>query len=133
MAFSLQNGSLLWQESIARTDCTPALADDRRYVCGGTDGFSKKAAYCFDAKTGDLIWKTPEIGEWRCSPAYADGLLFIGKTENMNYTALYALNVGTGETVWSYPAGGSSPSLAGGWVFTIGQGRVHAFGRAGDA
>ena len=133
MAVSLQNGSLLWQESIARTDCTPALAADRLYVCGGTDGFSEKAAYCFDAKTGDLIWKTPEIGEWRCSPACADGLLFLGKTDNMNYTALYALNAGTGDTVWSYPAGGSSPSLAGGWVFTIGQGRVHAFGRAGDA
>ncbi|HNU40739.1 MAG TPA: PQQ-binding-like beta-propeller repeat protein, partial [Methanothrix sp.] len=105
-------------------------------VCGGTDGYSDKATYCLDAETGDLIWKTTAdegIGEWRCSPAHADGLLFVGRTENMNYTALYALNASTGETVWSYPAGGSSPAIAGGMVFTIGQGRVHAIGQGGDA
>ncbi|MGV8126915.1 MAG: PQQ-binding-like beta-propeller repeat protein [Methanothrix sp.] len=136
LSLSLQNGSLLWKESIARTDCTPALAPGRIYVCGGTDGYSDKATYCLDAQTGELIWKTTAdegIGEWRCSPAYADGLLYVGRTENMNYTTLYALNASTGEAVWSYPAGGSSPAIAGGMVFTIGQGRVHAIGRGGDA
>ena len=136
MAVSLENGSLLWQESIIRTDSTPALAGGLLYVCGGTDGFSDKATYCFDAKTGDLIWKTLEddgIGEWRCSPAYADGLLFVGQTENMNYTALHALNASTGEMVWSYPAGGSSPAVAGSMVFTIGSGKVYAFGQGGNA
>jgi len=136
LSLSLQNGSLLWKESIARTDCTPVLVPGRIYVCGGTDGYSDKATYCLDAETGELIWKTSAdegIGEWRCSPAYADGLLFVGRTENMNYTALYALNASTGETVWSYPAGGSSPAIAGGMVFTIGQGRVHAIGQGGDA
>ena len=136
MAVSLQNGSLLWKKSIARTDCTPVLAEGRIYVCGGTDGYSDKATYCLDAETGELIWKTTAdegIGEWRCSPAYADGLLFVGRTENMNYTTLYALNSSTGEAVWSYPAGGSSPAIAGGMVFTIGQGRLHAIGPGGDA
>ena len=136
LSVSLQNGSLLWKESIARTDCTPALATGLIYVCGGTDGYSDKATYCLDAETGELIWKTTAdkgIGEWRCSPAYADGLLFVGRTENMNYTALYALNASTGEPVWSYPAGGSSPAIAGGMVFTIGQGRMHAIGQGGDA
>ena len=136
MALSLQNGSLLWQKSIPRTDGTPALAGGLLYVCGGTDGFSDKATYCFDAKTGDLIWGTQEdenIGEWRCSPAYADGLLFVGQTENMNYTALHALNASTGEMVWSYPAGGSAPVVVAGMVFTIGSGKVYAFGQEGDA
>ena len=136
MALSLQNGSLLWQESIARTDCTPVLVAGRVYVCGGTDGYSEKATYCLDAKTGEVIWETKAdegIGEWRCSPAYGDGLLFLGNTENMNYTALLALNAGTGETVWSYPAGGSSPAVAAGLVYTIGQGRVYAIGQGGDA
>ena len=136
LSVSLQNGSLLWKESIARTDCTPALVPGRIHVCGGTDGYSDKATYCLDAETGELIWKTSAdegIGEWRCSPAYADGLLFVGRTENTNYTALYALNASTRETVWSYPAGGSSPAIAGGMVYTIGQGRVHAIGQGGDA
>jgi len=134
MAVSLQNKSLLWEKNIPRTDGTPALARGHLFVCGGTDGFSEKATYCFDAKTGDLIWRTQVddgIGEWRCSPAYADGLLFVGQTENMNYTTLHALNASTGEIVWSYPAGGSSPAVAGGMVFTIGSGKVYAFGRGG--
>ena len=103
---------------------------------GGTDGYSEKATYCLDAKTGEVIWETKAdegIGDWRCSPAYAHGLLFVGRTENMNYTALLALNAGTGEPVWSYPGGGSSPAVAGGVAYTIGQGRVYAIGQGGDA
>ena len=91
---------------------------------------------CLDLQSGKLLWKTSDddgIGEWRCSPALADGLLFLGKTEDMNYRALYALNSSTGETVWSYPAGGSSPAVAAGMVFTIGEGRVYALGRGGQA
>lgn len=134
MAVSLENKSLIWEKSIPRTDGTPSLAKGLLFVCGGADGFCEKATYCFDALTGDLIWKTAKdngIGEWRCSPAYADGLLFVGQTENMNYAALHALNASTGERVWSYPAGGSSPAVAGGMVFTIGSGNVYAFGRGG--
>jgi len=85
IALSLLNGRPLWQKAIARTDCTPAIANGRSSVCGGTDGFSDKAAYCSDAVTGETVWNTSDkegIGEWRCSPAYADGLLFVKKTEN---------------------------------------------------
>lgn len=136
LAVSLHNGSLLWQKSISRSDSTPALADGRLYVCGGADGFSDKATYCFDAENGDLIWKTEpqdEIGEWRCSPAYADGLVFVGQTQNMNYTALCALDAATGKTIWRYPAGGSAPAVAGGLIYSIGNGRVYAFGEGGGS
>jgi len=45
-----------------------------------------------------------------------------------------ALDIGAkAELLRSYPAGGSSPAVAGGMVFTIGSGRVYAFGRGGDA
>jgi len=134
LAISLHNGSLLWQKSIARSDSTPALSGGRLYVCGGTDGFSDKATYCFDAENGSQIWKTEpqdEIGEWRCSPAYADGLVFVGQTQNMNYTALCALDAITGKMVWSYPAGGSAPAVANGIVYSIGGGKVYAFGDGG--
>jgi outer membrane protein assembly factor BamB len=136
MAVSIQDGSLLWEKAIARTDCTPAVANGLLYVCGGTDGFSDKMTYCFNASSGDLLWNTSVeegIGEWRCSPAYADGLLFVGKTENMNCTSLYALNANSGDVAWSYPAGGSTPSIADGMVFSIGNGKVYAFGKGGQA
>jgi outer membrane protein assembly factor BamB len=137
MAVTLQEGRPLWEKTIQRTDCTPALANGLLYVCGGTDGFSDKMTYCFNATSGELLWNTSkeeEIGEWRCSPAYADGLLFVGKTEKASnsYTTLCALNATTGEEVWSYPAGGSAPAVAGGMVFSIGCGKVYAFGQGGQ-
>ena len=130
LALSLDSGSVLWQESISPTDSTPAVAEGRVYICGGCEGFSELATYCFNASSGDLIWKSPEkdrIGDWRCSPAYADGMLFAGRADLTEYGGVFALNASTGEPVWSYPAGGSSPSLAGGMMFTIGRGRVYAF------
>jgi hypothetical protein len=45
-----------------------------------------------------------------------------------------ALDTGAkAELLWSYPAGGSSPAVAGGMVFDLGSGKVYAFGRGGDA
>jgi len=131
LALSLDSGSVLWQESISPTDSTPAVAEGRIYICGGCEGFSELATYCFNAYTGDLIWKSPEkdrIGDWRCSPAYADGMLFAGRADLTEYGGVFALNASTGEPVWSYPAGGSSPALSGGMMFTIGRGQVYAFG-----
>ncbi len=131
LALSLQNGSVLWKEKVERTDSTPALAQGRAYICGGVDGFSNLSTYCFDASRGELIWKTePDemIGDWRCSPAYADGLVFAGRLNGSEYAGLCALNATTGELVWSHPAGGASPAIADGMVFSIGDGRVYAFG-----
>jgi outer membrane protein assembly factor BamB len=138
MAVSLPDGQLIWEKAIKSTDCTPALSEGLLYVCGGTDGFSDKITYCFNATNGELIWNTTKedgIGEWRCSPAYADGLLFVGKTEcsNSAYNTLCAINASTGDTVWSYPAGGSAPVIVDGMVFSIGAGSVYAFGPGGNA
>ena len=131
LALSLANGSILWREAVSPTDSTPALADGRVYICGGCDGFSGLVTYCFDALRGDLIWKTAEdekIGDWRCSPAYADGLLFASRANFTDYAGICALDADSGNEVWSYPGGGSSPAVAGGTLFAIGQGRMYAFG-----
>jgi outer membrane protein assembly factor BamB len=130
LALSLINGSVLWTAQVSPTDSTPALAGGRVYLCGGCQGFSELFTYCFDASSGELIWKTPaeeKIGDWRCSPAYADGLLFAGRADWTEYSGLFALNASSGEKVWSYGEGGSSPVVAGCLVFTIGHGRVYAF------
>jgi len=130
-AISLENGSVFWNRTVQRTDSTPVPAGGRVYLCGGCDGFSDLQTYCFDAATGDLIWATDVaemLGDWRCSLAHAGDLVFVGMADFDGFVGTYALNATTGEEVWSYPAGGSSPAVADGMVFTTGGGRVYAFG-----
>ena len=135
LALSLANGSVLWQERISPTDSTPAVADGRVYICCGCEGYSQLVTCCFEASSGELIWKSPaeeRIGDWRCSPAYADGLLFAGRADFTEYGGIFALDAATGEPVWSYPGGGSSPAVAGGLMFTVGRGRVYVFGNSNN-
>ena len=131
-AMNATNGSILWQKTIQRTDSTPAVAYGNVYVTGGSKGYSDRQTYCFNATTGNLTWSTDtadEIGAWTCSVAVADGKVFVG-TEGgwFDYAGTYALDAFTGDVIWNYPEGGSSPAVAEGTVFTIGGGRVYAFG-----
>jgi len=119
---------------VQRTDSTPALAYGNVYVSGGVEGITDLVTYCFNASDGTLLWSTSasdEIGSWKCSVAVADGKVFSGKPyfsfPVMDFVGTYALDFATGELIWSYPAGGSSPAVADGMVFTIGSGRVYAF------
>ena len=131
-AMDAGNGDILWNYTIQRTDSTPAVAYGNVYVTGGSKGYSDRQTYCFNATTGDLVWETntsDEIGAWTCSVAVADGKVFVG-TEGgwFDYAGTYALDAATGDVIWSYPEGGSSPAVADGTVFTIGGGKVYAFG-----
>ena len=131
-AMDAGNGDILWNYTIQRTDSTPAVAYGNVYVTGGSLGYSDVQTYCFNATTGDLVWETSTvdaIGAWTCSVAVADGKVFVG-TEGgwFDYAGTYALDAFTGDVIWSYPEGGSSPAVADGTVFTIGGGRVYAFG-----
>jgi outer membrane protein assembly factor BamB len=120
-ALYLENGTVKWNKTIQRTDSTPALAYGNVYVCGGCLGYSDLVTYCFNATTGELLWNTSAsdgIGNWKCSPAVADGKVFVGKPyfehPAMDYVGTYALDASTGEIVWSYPKGGSSPAISDG-------------------
>ena len=138
-ALNATDGSILWQQTIQRTDSTPTVAYGNVYVCGGCLGFSDLQTYCFDVTTGDLVWETTAseegIGSWTCSVAVADGKAFVGKPGAgagmfFEYAGTYALDAFTGDIIWSYSEGGSSPAVADGMVFTIGDGKVYAFGGA---
>ncbi|MBN1322952.1 MAG: PQQ-like beta-propeller repeat protein [Methanotrichaceae archaeon] len=133
LALSLLDGSILWRREISPTDSTPTVAGGKVYVCGGCEGFSHPKTYCFDSASGDLIWETDEadkIGDWRCSMAYADGIVFVGKPDFEDFSGTFALDAGTGEVIWSQPEGGSSPAAADGMVYSVGKGSVCAFGDA---
>ncbi len=130
-ALSLDDGSVLWKKTITPTDSTPTLVDGRVYISGGCEGFSDSVTRCFNATDGDLIWSTDpkdNIGDWRCSMARADGLVFVGKPDFDDFGGTVALDAETGDLVWSHPGGGSSPAVSDGIVFSIGGGRVWAFG-----
>jgi outer membrane protein assembly factor BamB len=145
LALNATDGNLEWGPvEIERTDSTPAYADGKVYVCGGCYGFSDEGerTYCFEAATGNPVWETPvgtepgalDVGNWTCSVAVADGKVFVGKPNHgenpmdFDYQAIYALDAATGSEIWHYDNGGASPAVADGFVFTIGEGKVWAFG-----
>ncbi|MBN1190590.1 MAG: PQQ-binding-like beta-propeller repeat protein [Dehalococcoidales bacterium] len=132
-------GELVWQPlTIERSDSTPVYQNGKIYVCGGAYGFSTEGEriYCIDVSTRTITWQTPVelgVGNWSCSPAVADGLVFAGKPESepgmaFDYQAIYALDADTGAEVWHYDHGGASPSIADGKLFTVGEGKVWVFG-----
>ena len=129
-AIYTENGTILWQQKVQRTDVTPAIAYGNVYVSGGCDGFSDLQTYCFNATTGELIWSTAadqDIGDWKCSVAVADGKVFVGKPNVMEYAGTYALDAFTGDIIWNSSKGGSSPAISNGMIFTIADGRVYCF------
>lgn len=136
-ALDASDGHIIWGPiTIQRSDSTPAYADGKVYVCGGCEGYSDLQTYCFDATTGALIWETLVefgVGSWTCSVAVADGKVFVGKPSGggmgeFDYAGIYALDITDGSEVWHYDHGGASPAIANGMVFTIGEGKVWAFG-----
>ena len=132
-ALDASDGHIIWGPvTIQRTDSTPAYADGKVYVCGGCMSYSDLQTYCFDANTGALIWETPVelgLGMWTCSVAVADGKVLVGKNLGLfEYGGIFALDAASGSEIWHYHHGGSSPAVANGKVFTIGEGKVWAFG-----
>jgi len=136
-ALDAGNGTEVWKNSIITTDSTPAFyapsGSPRSYVYISS-GFGEHVIYCFDVKNGELIWKNEKdkLGSWTNSPAVsADKKVFVGKEGTgmvPGYAGLYCLDAFTGDVLWHSDYGGSSPAIANGKVYTIGGGRVIAFG-----
>ncbi|WP_455709795.1 outer membrane protein assembly factor BamB family protein [Methanosarcina mazei] len=137
LALNANDGSIIWRQTIERSDSTPAFAYGNVYVCGGASGFTNVQTYCFNATTGSPVWSTPSkttdkggVGDWTCSVAVADGLVYVGSAGDgyFGYINLYALDAFTGDVVWHAPYAGSSPVLSDGMLFSIGgDQKVYAF------
>ncbi|MDK2974386.1 MAG: hypothetical protein PWP08_757, partial [Methanofollis sp.] len=132
-ALDIADGSIRWSNSsIMRTDSTPAYAYGNIYLSGGCDGYSDLVTYCFNATTGDPVWQTDpadRIGAWTCSPAVADGRVYVGTSSGYSgASGLTCLDAFTGDILWKDAGGGGSPAIVDGVVYSVGNdGRVYAY------
>ena len=116
--------------------CAPTVVDGRVFVSLGLtttpmDGKVK----AFRARNGKLLWRGEMADYSTSSPAYANGLLFVGSFDHQ----LYAFRADTGKRVWAsgwqYQGGmfrrgiSSSPAVVGDRVYVgVRDGRVYALG-----
>src|SRR5262245_48153641 len=74
---------------------TPTVHAGRVYVSGG---FHSKEFYCFDAKTGELVWGV-NLDDDGPSAAVCDGDIAIFNTESCT---IFAVDAKTGKHLWSH-------------------------------
>ena len=88
-----------------------AVASERVYV-----GCNNNYLYCFNAKTGDVLWKFETEYEVFSSPAVAYGKVYVG--EGLHYTddaKFYCVDAQTGKPVWDFQTSShteSSPAVS---------------------
>lgn len=123
-----QTGVVIWQRQPSFYFSSPAVSNDKVYVCD-IDG----TVYCLNADNGLTLWQyAPGSGEVTYpAPVVADGKVYVGAHDGK----VYCLNADTGEKIWDYLTGYypmfSSPAVALGLVY-IGDmtGNLYCFGEA---
>ncbi len=104
-----ETGKFLWKTQIAAdpSHSLPLAAEGKIFI--GDDSGTLNA---LDAATGKILWQKKLVGdgEIHSSPAYANGLVFVGTEGDARYTpaprnpsSLFALSLSKGEIVWQFP------------------------------
>lgn len=75
-----------------RNTTTVIVQGNRVFYC------AHQTVYALDAETGSEIWKYNTQSDIRTTPAYADGLLFVGSDAG----SLYVLNADNGKLEWEF-------------------------------
>ena len=84
--FNANTGSILWTSDFGGNTCSsPSIADGKVFITNtlvnnGERKFDVRGVlFCFDAKTGDEIWKHGEKGQMgHSAPAIANGIVYVG-------------------------------------------------------
>jgi len=113
------NGTEIWKtyQPSDEVSGSPTVANGRVYVLG-----IYYYLYCYDAYTGDILWKVQAYGEG--SPMVVDDKLYFGCSAG-DKEGFYCLNATTGEEIWVFdtlhPYSGCTPAIVNGKVY-IGNG-----------
>jgi outer membrane protein assembly factor BamB len=129
VAYSADDGKVLWQRTTGLNESSPLVVDGLVYV-GDWDGH----VWALDAQTGRTRWRFRADGRIKGSLAASGGQVYVGAYDGR----VYALDAKSGKLVWRASAqerlGGrgtfySTPAAAYGRVY-IGStdGKVYAFG-----
>lgn len=108
-ALEAETGNFLWKTQIAKdpSHSLPLVVENKVFV--GDDSGTLNA---LDIATGKILWQKKLVGDGviHSSPAYANGLVFIGTEGDARYTlspknpsSVFALNPSNGEIVWQFP------------------------------
>ncbi|MBI2864328.1 MAG: PQQ-binding-like beta-propeller repeat protein [Chloroflexi bacterium] len=108
-AFEVRSGSPSWREPFvlrghtgdSRTTsfvASPLVHNGAVYV-----GCMDHHLYALDASTGQLKWKSPDMGHGIASaPVWTEGMVVVGANDGK----VHALDAVSGEVIWDYPLGG---------------------------
>jgi len=80
---------------------TPVLYQNKIYCSIGQDpehGDGVGRLSCLDAKTGEVIWKSTDVGRTISTPSVADGLVYQAEYAGI----LHCLDAKTGEVYWTH-------------------------------
>jgi outer membrane protein assembly factor BamB len=133
-ALNKENGSIIWETTISRTDSTPTIAYGNVYISAGYTSTGHQV-YCINASNGTILWETDtedKIGSWTNSVAVADGKVFAGIVSGGSsmvggYCHLVELDAFTGDILWK-TTGGSTSAISDGTIYTIGEdGTVYSY------
>lgn len=109
--------------SVADISSSPAATGDRVYVGSAQASIfdSGGMVYCLQADTGKRLWQFQTDKQVFCSPAVADGRVYVGEGLHVDTACkLYCLDAATGRKMWTVTTRShteSSPAIAGGRVY----------------
>lgn len=134
-AVNAEKGTLIWKSKM-ETDSTskvppltgvPCVGDGRVYVTALPEGKKTAILFCFGGKTGNLLWKSSDYTNGNSTPAYHNGILFVGGGQEGGYSfsnesrgSIYALDGQTGKLIWKNDLGlgaVTTPSIAAGILY----------------
>jgi outer membrane protein assembly factor BamB len=120
-ARSVRTGALRWRTDVAPPAGFGDVAVGFGEVCTAS-GWYPGSVYCFDARTGSLVWTTTEVGGQRVF--FYQGLLYVWGIDTVT-----AFVPDTGAVVWSGGQGWHPTTVAAdGRVYVLGTGSLDPSG-----